>query len=41
MVLPVYVPIIKLSANSKNLNAKFIYNKDLINDDKINLLKLL
>ena len=33
--LPVKDPIIKLSANSKNLDAQFIFNKVLINDDII------
>jgi len=33
--LPVNDPIINLSANSKNLEAQFIFNKVLINDDKI------
>ena len=33
--LPVNDPIIKLSANFKNLEAKFIFNKKLIEDDKI------
>ena len=32
--LPVNDPIIKLTANSKKLNAKFIFKKDLINDKK-------
>ena len=34
--LPVNNPIINLSANSKNLNAKFIFNKNLISDKIIN-----
>ena len=33
--LPVNDPIINLSANSKNLDAQFIFNKVLINDDII------
>ena len=35
--LPVNDPIINLSANSKNLDAQFIFNKVLINDDKIDI----
>jgi len=32
--LPVKDPIIKLSANSKNLEAQFIFSKSLVNEDK-------
>jgi suppressor for copper-sensitivity B len=34
--LPVIDPVIEVSANSKNINAKFIFNKDLIKDKIIN-----
>ena len=34
--LPVNDPIITLSANSKNLSAQFIFNKNLISDNEIN-----
>ena len=37
--LPVKKPIINLSIDSKNLSAKFLFNKELINDDNKGQIK--